>query len=37
MAAKETVSFLTEPIFSGSEVNDISIHVKEMGYRDACD
>ncbi|MCY7817463.1 lichenysin non-ribosomal peptide synthetase LicA, partial [Bacillus haynesii] len=26
---KETVSFLTEPIFSGSEVNDISIHVKE--------
>ncbi|MGO4976382.1 lichenysin non-ribosomal peptide synthetase LicA [Bacillus sp. CJ1] len=26
---KETLSFLTEPIFSGSEVNDISIHVKE--------
>ncbi|MDU0072246.1 MULTISPECIES: non-ribosomal peptide synthetase [Bacillus] len=26
---KETVSFLTEPIFSGSEMNDISIHVKE--------
>ncbi|MGE7202903.1 lichenysin non-ribosomal peptide synthetase LicA [Bacillus haynesii] len=26
---KETVSFLTEPIFSGNEVNDISIHVKE--------
>ncbi|MED1738743.1 amino acid adenylation domain-containing protein [Bacillus swezeyi] len=26
---KGTISFLTEPIFSGSEVNDISIHVKE--------
>nr|CAA06323.1 LchAA protein [Bacillus licheniformis]CAA71582.1 first subunit of lichenysin synthetase [Bacillus licheniformis] len=26
---KETLTFLTEPIFSGSEVNDISIHVKE--------
>ncbi|MFN2746574.1 amino acid adenylation domain-containing protein [Bacillus sp. z60-18] len=26
---KETVSFLSEPIFSGSEVNDVSIHVKE--------
>ncbi|MCY8603160.1 non-ribosomal peptide synthetase, partial [Bacillus sonorensis] len=26
---KETVSFLTEPIFSGCEVNDISIHIKE--------
>lgn len=29
MAEKENLSFLTDPIFSGSGTNDISIHVKE--------
>jgi len=26
---KENISYLTEPLFSGNEINDISIHVKE--------